>query len=94
LIRKALLGIAIPLVFSSCVVRTMMSGNRLTGTCAGACAHYVQCKPGHSEEDRMRCTAECPQVFADRDSLMAFESMSCRNTVEFVDGTSSPSAAR
>jgi hypothetical protein len=41
----------------------------------------------------VRCESECPQVFSDRDSLMAFESMTCKNTVEFVEGTQ-PRAAR
>jgi len=31
-------------------------------------------------------------VFSDRDSLMAFESLSCTNAVEYIDGRS-PTAA-
>ncbi len=40
----------------------------------------------------MRCQKECPGVFADRDSLMMYESLSCKDTVEYVDGTQ-PKAA-
>ncbi|MDB4952537.1 MAG: hypothetical protein JWO36_106 [Myxococcales bacterium] len=74
------------LASGSCVVRHLVSGPQLTGTCDGACAHYVECKPGHSDRDGARCRAECPQVFSDPDSLMAYESMSCKNAVEYIDG--------
>lgn len=90
-LRGLALGLVIAAVIASCVVRRVM-GPRLTGTCAGACAHYIACKPGHTEADRTRCTTECPDVFSDRDSLMAYESLSCRNAVEYVDGKGSKSA--
>jgi hypothetical protein len=61
-------------------------GPGLTGTCDGACAHYVQCKPGHADADRNRCLAECPEVLSDRDSLMAYESLACPDAIEYVDG--------
>lgn len=85
-------AVIILLLFSSCIVRHMMGGPRLTGTCGGACAHYIECKPGHPERDRARCQQECPGVFADRDSLMMYESLSCKDAVEYVDGTA-PRAA-
>ena len=80
------------MLLTSCVVRHLVTGPRLTGTCHGACDHYVSCKPGHDDTDRTRCETECPGVFSDRDSLMAFESLSCKDTVEYVDGTQ-PKAA-
>jgi hypothetical protein len=40
----------------------------------------------------VRCNQECPGVFADRDSLMMYESLSCKDAVEYVDGTT-PQAA-
>src|SRR5262249_25665393 len=61
------LGAALP--GAGCIVRRF-TGPDLTGTCDGACAHYVQCKPGHAKADGDRCLAECPGVFSDRDSLM------------------------
>jgi hypothetical protein len=85
-------GAVISLVVQGCIVRRL-TGPQLTGTCDGACAHYVQCKPGHSEGDRKRCVAECPEVFNDRDSLMAYESLMCDDAVEFVDGTAAKTAA-
>ena len=45
-------------------------------------------------EDRTRCETECPGVFSDRDSLMAYESLDCQNAVEYVDGTQPRAAAR
>jgi hypothetical protein len=76
------LGAALP---AGCVVRRF-TGPDLTGTCDGACAHYVECKPGHASADRNRCLAECPDVFSDRDSLMTYESLACEDAVEYVDG--------
>lgn len=89
---RGLFVLAMSLVLTSCIVKHLVSGPRLTGTCQGACNHYVTCKPGDTDADRVRCETECPGVFSDRDSLMAFESMSCQNAVEFVDGTQ-PKAA-
>jgi hypothetical protein len=92
-IRVLLLGCLVAVLGASCIVR-QLRGPRLTGTCDGACAHYAECKPGHTRADAKRCQAECPEVFADRDSLMAYESLSCPDAVEFVDGSSPKAAAR
>ena len=87
----ALRGIAAALVVaatvSGCLVR-YVTGPRLTGTCGGACAHYLDCRrePDRDGAVRRACLAECPDVFADTDSLMAFESLSCPDTIEFVEG--------
>ncbi|MGE5184428.1 MAG: hypothetical protein ACM31C_20300 [Acidobacteriota bacterium] len=88
--RAILVAIA-AMLLASCIVRRL-TGPRLTGTCDGACAHYIECKPGHADRDLARCNSECPQVFSDRDSLMAYESLSCKDAVEYVDGTN-PRAA-
>lgn len=85
-------GLVLSLSMIGCLVR-QFTGPRLTGTCDGACAHYVQCKPGHRDTDRSRCLAECPEVMSDRDSLMAYESLSCDDAVEFVDGNVAQTAA-
>ncbi len=89
--RIALALIALS-IGSSCIVKHLVSGPRLTGTCAGACDHYIECKAGATKDDRVRCNTECPDVFSDRDSLMAYESLSCQNAVEYVDGTQPRSA--
>lgn len=83
-------GVAVALLIvllTSCIVKRFVSGPRLTGTCQGACDHYIECKAGAQKADRTRCETECPDVFSDRDSLMAYESLSCTNAVEYVDGT-------
>jgi hypothetical protein len=87
------LGIALAALIAGCVVHRLV-GPRLTGTCSGACTHYVACKPGAGNAERDRCRAECPDVFGDRDSLMAFESLSCADAVEYVDGTQQQKIAK
>ena len=86
MIRGVVLGLLIAVTIASCVVRNIMGGPRLTGTCEGACSHYVGCKRGAGRVEHDRCQAECPDVFSDRDSLMAFESLSCADAVEYVEG--------
>jgi hypothetical protein len=90
-ITAVVLGLVISLALIGCIVKRL-TGPQLTGTCDGACAHYTQCKPGHGDADRTRCIAECPSVFNDRDSLMAYESLSCENAVEYVDGQAAKTA--
>jgi hypothetical protein len=92
-VKGIVLGLLIAMSMVGCIVRRL-NGPELTGTCDGACAHYVQCKPGHSDADLARCRAECPTVFSDRDSLMSFESLTCQDTVEYVDGTAAKTAAQ
>ena len=89
--KGVLLGLVIAVLIAGCVVHRLM-GPRLTGTCDGACEHYTDCKPAHSDADRERCRAECPGVFADRDSLMAYESLGCTDAVEYVDGRATKAA--
>jgi hypothetical protein len=86
------LGLMLSLAMVGCIVRRF-TGPQLTGTCDGACNHYLQCKPGHGTVDRDRCVAECPDVFSDRDSLMGYESLGCEDAVEFVDGNAAKTAA-
>ncbi len=90
-LRGLSLGVVFTLLIAGCVVHRLM-GPRLTGTCSGACAHYASCKAGESASARARCTAECPDVFADRDSLMAYESLSCADAVEYIDGAQKKTA--
>jgi hypothetical protein len=85
-------GVVLTLALVGCLVQRV-HGPQLTGTCEGACAHYVQCKTGHSDSDRNRCVAECPGVFGDRDSLMAYENLACDDAVEFIDGSNAKTAA-
>ena len=86
----AVLGLALAAALpAGCMVRRFTSPD-LTGTCNGACDHYVECKPGHASADRDRCLAECPGVFSDRDSLMTYESLACDDAVEYVDGSVPP----
>lgn len=82
----------IAVMLCACIVKQFSTGPRLTGTCEGACDHYIECKPGHPEAARTKCRTECPDVFSDEDSLRSFESLSCKDTLEYVDGAT-PRAA-
>jgi hypothetical protein len=87
-IRALAVALVLAAATGGCLVRYVV-GPRLTGTCDGACAHYVGCR-GEPDRDgavRAACEAECPAVLTDQDSLMAFESLSCPDAVEFVEGT-------
>lgn len=92
--KPLVFGLLIAIAMIGCMTTRRLMGPQLTGTCDGACAHYVQCKPDHGDADRKRCLAECPDVFADRDSLMVYESLSCEDAVEYVDGTAATTTAR
>jgi hypothetical protein len=70
---------------SGCIVR-YIRGPQLSGNCEGACDHYLACRGSDIGGVREACLAECPLVFGDRDSIMAFESLSCADTVEYVEG--------
>ena len=83
--RSFVVALALAVLLAGCVVRYVM-GPRLTGTCDGACDHYAHCKGGVSPDVAKACRSECPGVFGDRESLMAFESLSCEDTVEYVEG--------
>lgn len=85
--RAVAAALLVAAALSGCLVR-YITGPQLTGTCKGACDHYVGCRaePDRDGSVRRGCVAECPGVFTDRDSLMAFESLACPDAVEFVEG--------
>jgi hypothetical protein len=86
-VKTFVLVVVAALAASSCIVRTAPS-RRLTGTCEGACAHYLDCKGARGGATEQSCVVDCRQVFADDESLRAFESLSCEDAVEYVDGPS------
>jgi hypothetical protein len=62
-----------------------------SGSCTGACDHYLDCKQSDSEDARDECLEECRQIFVyqgepDRASLQDFEELDCEATIAFVDG--------
>ena len=61
---------------------------RLTGTCEGACDHYLGCKKSGDGAARTACVSECREVFQDEESLRAFESLECVDVIEYVEGDS------
>lgn len=78
---------------ASCLGRSsFVKHRRLTGTCTGACDHYLSCKQQQGtrvvDDDYQACELECQDVFSSDDSLRAFESLSCDDAVAYVEGPS------
>ncbi|MCA9674197.1 MAG: hypothetical protein KC464_04065 [Myxococcales bacterium] len=82
------LGLALGATIAACRLQRGVDNRRLTGTCEGACEHYLSCKHASGEPAQQACVAECRTVFQDDESLRAFESLTCRDTVEYVEGAS------
>jgi len=83
--RGTIAGLIAALAITGCFLRA--SGRTLTGTCTGACDHYLSCKRSGDKAARGQCLTECSEVFSDERSLKEFEKLSCRDAVEYVDGT-------
>lgn len=81
-------GLALAATLASCRMESAFRHRRLTGTCEGACDHYLACKRSRNADARAACVSECRDVFQDAESLRAFESLSCRDAVEYVEGPS------
>jgi hypothetical protein len=89
------MGAAIAMVASlSCVRYARLKGTASqTGTCDGACRHYLACKDDQSPESLHGCVADCRDIFVDqgkpdRDSLRLFEGLECSAAVGYVEGES------
>jgi hypothetical protein len=75
----------------SCVRYARMQTFTSTGTCAGACRHYLACKGDGSDASQKVCEEDCGEIFVDdgepdRESLREFEGLDCEIAVAFVDG--------
>jgi len=76
----------------SCVRYARLHGRTVqSGTCEGACRHYVDCKDDERPESFQSCVADCGDIYvhegeADSESLMEFEDLDCKDAVAFVDG--------
>lgn len=71
--------------------RAYVGPDRVTGTCPGACEHYVRCKSDDSQALYQACVAECRNIFTedgvrDRGSLRGLERLTCVEMVSFVEG--------
>ena len=91
MIRALVAGAAIAIAIAAAACHpAFLVGRRLSGTCEGACDHYFECRGGaQTPKATARCVAECHDVFSDDESLRAYESLSCSDAVEYVDGTRS-----
>ena len=86
-------GVAIAAAITACRQPGFLGMPQLTGTCEGACDHYLDCKGPHRPDARDGCVSDCHDVFSDPDSLRAFESLDCEDTIEYVDGDGEHTAA-
>jgi hypothetical protein len=73
---------------AACRMEGSYRTQHLTGTCDGACDHYLGCKHDRDPAAKLACRRECSEVFQDEESLRAFESLDCSDTIEYVEGDS------
>jgi hypothetical protein len=87
------LALALALV-AGCVRSPTYTGARQTsGTCEGACRHYVACKGTREPAVENACVFECQEIFvedgvADAETLRDYERLACPDAVSFVEGDS------
>lgn len=87
-LAAVLAGLLLAVSLVACRIESAFRTRRVTGTCEGACDHYLACKRRGGADARAACVAECRDVLQDPESLRAFESLSCRDAVEYVEGSS------
>lgn len=89
--RRWLICIALAAAATSCIpFRTVRHNERRpTGTCPGACTHYVECKKMSTESPTFHaCVQECRDIYEDPQMLASFERLTCDDAVAFVEGDS------
>jgi hypothetical protein len=60
-----------------------------TGTCPGACEHYLLCKGTPDDRETMSaCVDECRAIYDDASVLAAYERLECEKAVAFIEGSS------
>ncbi len=93
------IALAIALAAGACVKRQTLGSQQVTGTCEGACEHYVSCKKSDDPALLRRCVRECRSFYTDdsgaedAETLGLFERLDCEETVSFVEGEPSVGAA-
>ncbi len=85
--------IAFTVALISCIRYSTGGGYvRFTGTCEGACNHYLSCKSARGQypgdKTRVACEAECAEIFSTSEPIIVFESLTCEDTIAFVEGSS------
>lgn len=63
---------------------TYKAPQQITGTCIGACEHYLSCKGDSRERSYQACLRSCP--FTEGESAAAFEQLTCDAAIGFVEG--------
>ena len=91
--RSTVVAIALALLAATGCVRyrsPLGYAARTTGTCPGACTHYLSCKGDAGNQLAFRaCVTECRGIFEDAPRALAdYERLTCDDAVAFVEGTS------
>jgi len=68
--------------------RPRVGDGRVTGTCEGACGHYMACKRVDEPATREACLSECREIFSSSETLREFERLDCEDVIGFVEGQS------
>lgn len=84
--------LAIAFFATACVKRQTRASAPITGSCEGACEHYVSCKRSDDPALLRKCVRECKTFYADdsgvedAETLGLFERLDCDEAVSFVEG--------
>jgi hypothetical protein len=76
------------ILLASCPKPRYVVYGRVTGTCEGACRHYLACKGSDDETAFRACLSECRLIFSSAETLEAFEKLDCADAIAFVEGSS------
>jgi hypothetical protein len=91
--RSTLLALAFAIAFgAACVKRQTQGSSQVSGTCEGACQHYVSCKRSDDPRVLRECVRDCATIYTDdngvedSETLGLFERLDCEETISFVEG--------
>ena len=96
--RVTWVGLAIALAIASvsgtsCVKRQTAGSSAISGSCEGACRHYVSCKRSNDPSLLRECVRDCASIYTDdtgaedAETLGLFERLDCEEAVSFVEGS-------
>jgi hypothetical protein len=64
-----------------------------SGTCDGACAHYLGCKNIDTPDNRTQCTDQCASLNLTPDQLANYEATDCQTAIAAIDGNGGSSGS-
>lgn len=87
----AFILLAFAAVATGCVKKQTMATQSYSGSCEGACRHYVVCKSEDDGRIYRACVRECRIIFAedgveDQGTLGELERLDCEEVLGFIEG--------